>query len=110
MANVHRPTSTVPTAAGGAALVGVLALACVALASWAMWTMLGAAFASDWLQVALTLMLWTAAVGAARVSWYSATGSPSARSSRSTSRAKEQRGTDHEHWSVTAASGRSFGH
>jgi hypothetical protein len=109
MANIRGTTSTILNASTTSA--GLLAFSVyVALAFWALWTMLGAAFGSEWFQVALTLMLWTAAVGAARVSWYSATRSPSARSSRSTSRAKEQRGTDHEHCSVTAASGLSFGH
>jgi lipid A 3-O-deacylase len=83
MANIQRITSTVPTAR--ATLAGLLAfLACVAIAFWAMWTMLGAAFDSDWLQVALTLMLWLVAVGAAQDSWWSATRFPSARCSRST--------------------------
>jgi hypothetical protein len=53
MANIIR--GTVLTAAAGATL---------AIAFWAMWTMLGAAFDGDWLQVALALMLWMAAVGA----------------------------------------------
>jgi hypothetical protein len=63
MANIRRTTSTVPTAAVGARLAGLLALVCVATAFWALWTMLGAALDSDWLQVACMLMLWTAAVG-----------------------------------------------
>jgi hypothetical protein len=63
MANIHRTTLTVPTAAAGATLAGRLALVWVAIAFWAMWTMLGAAFNSDWLQVACMLVLWTAAVG-----------------------------------------------
>jgi hypothetical protein len=61
MANIHRPTPTVPTA--GAALAGLLAFACVAIAFWALWMILEAAFDSDWLQIAGMLMLWTAAVG-----------------------------------------------
>jgi hypothetical protein len=44
---------------------GVAFFMCLAIASWAMWTTLGAAFDSDWLQVARTMMLWTAAVGTA---------------------------------------------
>ena len=63
MAITHRITSTVPTAAAGATLAVRLALVWVAIAFWAMWTMLGAAFDSDWLQVAFMLILWTAAVG-----------------------------------------------
>jgi hypothetical protein len=42
---------------------GAAVFVCLAIALWAMWTMLGAAFDSDWLEVARTLMLWTAAVG-----------------------------------------------
>jgi hypothetical protein len=41
---------------------GAAFFVCGVIALWAMWTMLGAAFDSDWLQVARTLMLWTAAV------------------------------------------------
>jgi lipid A 3-O-deacylase len=90
MAYIRGITSTVLTA--GATLAGLPAFfVCGTIAFWAMWTMLGAAFDSDGLQVALTLMLWMAAVGAARESWRSATRSPSARCSRSTSRANEQR-------------------
>jgi hypothetical protein len=63
MANIQRPTSTVPIAAVGAALVGLLALVCVATAFCALWMMIKAAFNSDWLQVACMVMLWTAAVG-----------------------------------------------
>jgi hypothetical protein len=63
MANIHRPRSIVPTAAAGAALAGLLALACVAIAFWALWMMLEAAIDSDWLHVAAMVMLWTAAVG-----------------------------------------------
>jgi hypothetical protein len=65
LANIHRTTLTVPTATAGATLAGLLALVWVAIAVWAMWTMLGAAFDNDWLQVACMLMLWTAAVGTA---------------------------------------------
>jgi hypothetical protein len=63
MVNIRRTKSTVLTA--GATLAGLLALVWVAIAFWAMWTMLGAAFDSDWLQAALMLMLWTTAVGTA---------------------------------------------
>jgi hypothetical protein len=64
MANIRRTTSTVPTTAAGTTLAGLLALVCVATTFWALWTMLGAAFESDWTQVTCMLMLWTAAVGA----------------------------------------------
>jgi hypothetical protein len=40
MANLHRPTLTAPTVAAGAALAGLLALVCVAIAFWAMWMMI----------------------------------------------------------------------
>jgi hypothetical protein len=63
LANIRRTKSTVPIAAAGATLAGLLILVCVATAFWAMWAMLAAAFDSDWLQVACMLMLWTAAVG-----------------------------------------------
>ena len=63
MANVHRPLSTVPTAAADAALAGLLALVCVTTAVWALWMMLEAAVDSDWWQVACMVLLWTAAVG-----------------------------------------------
>jgi hypothetical protein len=53
------------TADAGATLIGLMTLVWVAIAFWAMWTMLGAAFDSDWLQVACMLILWTAAVGTA---------------------------------------------
>jgi hypothetical protein len=89
MANTSRTKSAVLTA--GARLAGLLAFfACGVIALWAMWTMLGAAFDSDWLQVALALMLWMAAVGAAQDAWWSATRFPSARFLRSTSRADQQ--------------------
>jgi hypothetical protein len=61
MANIHMPTSTASTV--GAAVAGLMALVCVAIAFWAMWLMLSAVFDSDWLQVACMLMLWTVAVG-----------------------------------------------
>jgi hypothetical protein len=63
MANFQRTTSTVPTAAAGATLARLLTLVWAAIAFWAMWTMLGAAFDSDWFEVTFMLMLWTAAVG-----------------------------------------------
>jgi hypothetical protein len=63
MANIHRTTSTVLAADAGATLIGLMTLVWVAIAFWAMWTMLGAAFDSDWLQVACMLILWTSAVG-----------------------------------------------
>jgi hypothetical protein len=61
MVKIRRPKSTVLTA--GEILAGLRVLAWGTIAFWAMWTMLGAAFDSDWLQVALMLMLWTAAAG-----------------------------------------------
>ena len=36
---------------------------CVAIAFWAVGTMVAAAFDSDWLHVATMLMLWLAAIG-----------------------------------------------
>jgi hypothetical protein len=63
MANIHRPTSTVPVAAAGAALAGLLALACVAIAFLALWMMFEAAVVGDWWQVACMVLLWTAALG-----------------------------------------------
>jgi hypothetical protein len=63
MANIQRTASTVPAAAAISKLVGLLVALCVAAAVWAIWTMLGAAFDSDWLQVACMLIVWTAAVG-----------------------------------------------
>ena len=53
MANIRR-TNVLTAAADGT---------CVAIALWAMWTMLAAAFDSRWLHVALMLMLWLAAIG-----------------------------------------------
>jgi lipid A 3-O-deacylase len=86
MSNIRGTTSTALTAS--ATLAGLLAFfVSVATALWAMWTMLGAAFDSDWFQVALTLVLWMAAVGAAQICWRSATRFPSARCWR----ANEQR-------------------
>jgi lipid A 3-O-deacylase len=90
MANICGTTSAVPTSR--ATLGDLLAFfSSVAIAFWAMWTMLGAAFNSDCLQIALTLMLWIAAVGAARDALCSAMRWPSGRPSRSTPRANEQR-------------------
>jgi hypothetical protein len=40
---------------------------CLAIALWAMWLMLGAAFVGEWLQVARTLILWTAAAATAHL-------------------------------------------
>jgi hypothetical protein len=53
MANLRR--SNVMTAVGDAT--------CVAIAFWAVGTMVAAAFDSDWLHVATMLMLWLAAIG-----------------------------------------------
>jgi hypothetical protein len=63
LSNIHRITWIVRTAAGGPTLAERLPLVWVAIAFWAIWTMLGAAFDSDWLQVACMLVLSTVAVG-----------------------------------------------
>jgi hypothetical protein len=63
MANIQRAASTVPAAAADSTHIGLLVAVCVAVAIWAIWTMLGAVFDSDWLQGACMLMVWTAAVG-----------------------------------------------
>jgi hypothetical protein len=88
MSNIRGATSTALTASAAGLLAFFVS---VATALWTMWTMLGAAFDSGWFQVAFTLMLWMAAVGAAQICWRSATRFPSARCWRSTSRANEQR-------------------
>jgi hypothetical protein len=78
MANIGGTTSAVLTAS--ATLAGLLPFVLsVVIAFWAMWTVLDATFDSDWLQVALTLMLWIAAAGAARDALCSATRWPSTR-------------------------------
>jgi lipid A 3-O-deacylase len=90
MANFRGTRSTILNAS--ATLTGLLAFSvCVAIAFWAIWTILGAAFDSDWFRVALALMLWITAVGAARDALCSAMRLRSARSSRSTHRVNEQR-------------------
>jgi len=66
MPDIRRTESTVLTGAARATIPG-LGFMCVATAFWAMWTMLVAAFDSDWLKVALTLMLWTVAAGASHL-------------------------------------------
>jgi hypothetical protein len=67
MANIRRAKSAVLTAAAGATLGVPLAFVCIAIALWAMWTMLAAAVDSDWLQVAGTFTLWLAATGMAHL-------------------------------------------